>query len=146
MGDGSSLTAERLADATGDPGIGRVTQVKSARAGLATLLTGAPGAFVANGPAPILALLPTEADCRDYVVSDVEPGLEATPALRGLLAADTEGENRNTLISRRFLGGSMKAIAARPHQSRLLRTRASPPSVSAAPGPLRGSGARRGRS
>ena len=33
MGDGSSLTAERLADAIGDPGIGRVTQVKPVRAG-----------------------------------------------------------------------------------------------------------------
>jgi len=85
MGDGSRLTAGRLADATGDPGIGRVTQVKSVRVGLATLLTGALGSFVANEPAPILALLLTEADCRDYVVSDVEPVFEATPALRGLL-------------------------------------------------------------
>ncbi len=128
MGDGSSLTAERLADATGDPGIGRVTLVKPVRVGLTTLLTGALGSFVANEPAPILALLPTEADCRDYVGSDVEPGFEAMPALRGLLAAATEGENRNTLTPRHFPGGSLKVVAAeaprnlRSH-SRHLRTR-----------------------
>ncbi len=69
-----------VADAIGDPATERVTLVKSVRVGFTTLLTGALGSFVANEPAPILALLPTEADCRDYIVSDVEPIFEATPA------------------------------------------------------------------
>ena len=39
---------------------------------------------------PILALLPTEADARDYVVSDIEQIFAATPVLRGVLFTDTE--------------------------------------------------------
>ena len=55
----------QIADAIGDPALERVTLVKSVRVGFTTLLTGALGCFVANEPAPILALLPTEAECRD---------------------------------------------------------------------------------
>ena len=64
--------------------------------------------------APILALLPTESDCRDYMVSDIEPIFAATPALRGALADDVEEGGRNTLLTRRFPGGgSLKIVAAR---------------------------------
>ena len=76
--------------------------VKPVRVGFTTLLTGAIGAYVANEPAPILALLPTEADCRDYVSPDIEPIFAASPALRGALSADQEEGERNTLLSRRF--------------------------------------------
>ena len=103
-----------IADASSDPAIERVTLVKCVRLGFTTLLTGAVGSFVANEPAPVLCLLPTEADARDYMVSDIEPIFAATPALRGLLSADIaeEGE-RNTLLHRRFPGGSLKIVASR---------------------------------
>lgn len=115
-----------IADAIGDPAIERVTLVKSARLGFTTLLTGAIGCFVANEPSPILALLPTEADARDYVVSDVEPVFNASPALAGLLEGDAAESGRNTLLSRRFPGGSLKIVAAkaprnlRRHNARVL--------------------------
>ncbi|MCC3245094.1 phage terminase large subunit family protein [Methylocystis sp. WRRC1] len=102
-----------IADAIGDKRIERVTLVKSARLGFTTLLSGAIGHFCANEPSPILALLPTEADARDYVVSDIEPIFEASPALRGLLEADASEGGRNTLLSRRFPGGSLKIVAAK---------------------------------
>lgn len=102
-----------IADAISDPIIERVTLVKPVRVGFTTLLTGAIGSFVANEPAPILALLPTEADCRDYIVSDVEPLFEASPTLRGLLAEEADESGRNTLLSRRFPGGSLRVVAAR---------------------------------
>jgi phage terminase large subunit GpA-like protein len=102
-----------IADAISDPEIERVSLIKAARLGFTTLLTGAIGAFVVNEPSPILALLPTEADCRDYMVSDVEPIFDASPALAGLLAADAEEGARNTLTARRFPGGSLKLVAAR---------------------------------
>ena len=72
-----------IADAISDPLIERVTLVKPVRVGFTTLLTGAVGAYVANEPAPILALLPTESDCRD-----------ASPASRGALSADQEEGER----------------------------------------------------
>lgn len=44
-----------------------------------------------------MCLLPTDSDCRDYVVSDIEPIFAASPALKGLLSADAEEGERNTL-------------------------------------------------
>lgn len=102
-----------IAEANGDLAIERVTIVKPVRVGFTTLLTAALASYVANEPSPILLLLPTEADCRDYVVSDLEPTFEATPALRGMLADDGDRNARNTLMSRRFAGGSLKVIAAK---------------------------------
>jgi len=102
-----------IADAISDPELERVTLVKPVRVGFTTLLTGALASYVANEPSPILALLPTEADARDYVVSDLEPIFDATPALRGLLSAEADETGRNTLLSRRFAGGSLKIVAAK---------------------------------
>ena len=76
-----------IADAISDPAIERVTLVKPVRVGFTTVLTGAIASFVANEPAPILCLLPTESDARDYVVSEIEPIFATTPAVRGVLAA-----------------------------------------------------------
>ena len=100
-----------IADAIGDPLIERVTLVKPVRVGFSTLLTAAVGSFVANEPAPILYLLPAEADCRDYVVSDVEPIFGASPVLADALSDDREEGERNTLLSRRFPGVPPGAMA-----------------------------------
>ena len=102
-----------IAEAIGNPDIERVTLVKPVRVGFSTLVSSALASYVANEPSPILVLLPTEADCRDYVVSDLEPIFEATPILRGLLSAEADETGRNTLQSRRFCGGSLKIVAAK---------------------------------
>jgi len=102
-----------IADAIGDPLIERVTLVKPVRVGFTTLLTSAVASFVANEPAPILCLLPAEADCRDYVVSDIEPIFGASKTVANALGDDREEGERNTLLSRRFPGGSLKVVAAR---------------------------------
>ncbi len=102
-----------IAQAIGDPSIERVTLVKPVRLGLSTLITSAIASFVSNEPCPILALLPTESDCRDYVVSDIEPIFDASPNLRGLLSGDLDETGRSTLLSRKFPGGSLKIVAAK---------------------------------
>ncbi|GLK71288.1 phage terminase large subunit family protein [Ancylobacter dichloromethanicus] len=99
-----------IADAMGDPAVERVTLVKAVRVGLSTLMAGGLASFVANEPAPVLMLLPTEADARDAMVSQIEPLFDASPSLAGLLAPDGD---RNTLLSRRFAGGSLKIVAAK---------------------------------
>ena len=101
-----------IADAIGDLSIERVTVVKPVRVGYTTLLTGALASFVANDPAPILVVLPTDGDCRDYMVSDIEPTFEASPSLSNLISADSAEAGRNTLHSRRFPGGSLKLVGA----------------------------------
>lgn len=102
-----------IADAIGDDEHERVTLVKPVRVGFTSLLTSAIAAFASNDPSPILLVLPTEQDCRDAVVSDIEPVFAATPALRTLLTDDIAEGERNTLLSRRFPGGSLRVVAAR---------------------------------
>lgn len=58
--------------------------------------------------------MPTEADCRDYMVSDLEPTFQASPALRGVLSREVDhGEDRSTILHRLFPGGSLKVVASR---------------------------------
>jgi phage terminase large subunit GpA-like protein len=102
-----------ILDAIGSPEVERVTLLKSVRVGLSTMIVGAIANFIVNDPSPILLILPTESDARDVVVSDIEPIFAATPTLRGALSADVEEGERNTLLSRRFAGGSLKVVAAR---------------------------------
>jgi phage terminase large subunit GpA-like protein len=128
---------KQIADCIGDPSIERVTLVKAARIGFSSLLTAAIGYWCAKDPAPILVLLPTESDCKDYVVSDIEPLFEASPALHGVLVDGSRvGQRgrptagmmpfRSTMLSRRFKGGSLKIVASkaprnlRRHTARIL--------------------------
>jgi len=115
-----------IADTISDPLIERVTLLKASRIGFTALTVGAIGAYVVNEPASILVLLPTESDCRDFVVSDIEPTFAASPALSRALSPDREEGERDTLTSRRFAGGSLKVVAAkaprnlRRHTARIL--------------------------
>ncbi|AWN35769.1 hypothetical protein DK427_08435 [Methylobacterium radiodurans] len=102
-----------IADAITDPEIERVTVRKCVRVGYTTLLTGTLASFVANEPAPLLLLLPTDDDCRDYVVSDMEPVFDASPVVARALSSDVDESGRNTIRHRRFPGGSLKVVAAR---------------------------------
>ena len=101
-----------ICDAVDDPGIERVTVLKSARIGYTALLSGIIAAHVANAPAPILAVQPTADDARDYAV-DLEQTFEASPSLRGLLSDEADETGRSTMLNRRFPGGSLKFLAAK---------------------------------
>lgn len=101
-----------LADAISDPDIPRVTCLKAVRCGYTTLLVAAVASYAANDPSPIICLVPTEADARNFVVHHLEPVAEVTPALAGLFREDASAA-RNTLLARRYPGGSLKVIPAR---------------------------------
>ena len=119
-----------IADAIGDPEIPRVSVLKASRVGYTVLLSSAIGHFTTNDPAPILALLPVESDCKDFVKSDLEPLFTASPALHGVFSDESRigqrGKRRDTILSRFFPGGSLKIIASkaprnlRRHTARVL--------------------------
>ena len=112
-----------IADAMTDPAYQRVTVLKCVRVGYSTLLVGLIGNHVDNDPAPVGLVLPTEKDCRDFVVSDLEPIFDATPEISGKLKgaeeAPTRGRRakrkkaRSTMLYRQFAGGSLKVIPGR---------------------------------
>ena len=118
----------QIADAIGDPDIERVSVVKSVRIGYTQILTASIAHYVTHEPAPVLALLPTESDCRNYVVSELEPMFDSSPTLMGRLPTPvTAGrDSRNTLLHRIYPGGSLKVVAGkaprnlRAHTARIL--------------------------
>jgi phage terminase large subunit GpA-like protein len=60
------------------------------------------------------------------MVADIEPIFEESPGLRGLLADGSDESGRNTILARRFPGGSLTLVAAkaprnlRAHNARVL--------------------------
>ncbi len=103
-----------IADSIGDPNVERVTFLKSVRSGYTFLISAAVARLVLDDPCPIIGLMPTLSDTRDYIVSDLEPTFSATPELRGLLAEpQRHGEDRSTLAHRIFPGGSLKVLPAK---------------------------------
>lgn len=102
-----------IADAIGDRTIERVTMVKPVRVGFTTLVTATIAGFVANDPTAIMVVLPTEDDCRGYMVDDVEPIFTASASVANVLADDQPEGERNTILSRRFPGGSLKVKAGK---------------------------------
>ncbi len=99
-----------ICDAVDDPGITRVSFVKPVRIGATMLITGIIAAYVKNDPCNILALQPTLDDCRDYVTGTIEPTFAASPSLTAVFTRDKR--KRDTILSRRFPGGSFKCVAA----------------------------------
>lgn len=102
-----------LADAMTDPGIERVTVLKGARLGYSTLLVGVLAHFAVRDPTSLLCVLPTEDDARNFVVGQLESAMDASPGLRGVLAMDRSADARDTLMFRKFPGGSLRVVAAR---------------------------------
>ena len=109
-----------MADAMGDPTIERVTILKSARVGYTQLAVAALAHYASNDPAAVLAVLPTEDDAKQLVTGVVEPTFAESPALRGLLTADTRG--RDTMLSRSFPGGSLSVVSAKSPRNLRART------------------------
>jgi phage terminase large subunit GpA-like protein len=119
-----------IADAIGDPTIERVSILKSARIGYTTILNGAIAHFVVNDPSLILVYLPNDDMARSFVISDMEPTFEDSPALKGALSGDkartSGGRDRTTMLMRQFTGGTLKIMSAettrnfRAHNARVV--------------------------
>ncbi len=100
-----------ILEAIGDPAIERVSVVSAVRVGKTSAVTSAVLAMLVNEPCPVMVLVPTDSDARNFVVFDLDPIAEASPVTRGLLSM--EGSGRNTLTDRRVPGGSLKVRAAK---------------------------------
>lgn len=110
-----------IADAISDPLIRKVTVLKSARVGYTTLLLGTIANFAVNDPSLILVYLPNDNMARSLVVSDLEPTFDESPALRGVLSGDKSSKpgskNRDTMLIRQFVGGTLKVLSADTERS-----------------------------
>jgi len=108
-----------MLDCIGDDVTERVTILKSARVGATQAMVAALGHFVQNDPAPVLAVVPAEADARHLMAATIEPVFGESPALRAALRADSGG--RDTMLFRQYAGGNLTVVSA--HAPRNLRAR-----------------------
>ncbi len=98
----------------------RTVVLKSARIGFSQLAVAVLGHYAVNDPSPCLVVLPAEQDCRDLMVNSIEPVFAESPALRSALTANLN--DRDTLYSRRFPGGSLALVSARAPRNLRART------------------------
>ncbi len=108
-----------ILDVIGDDTTERVSILKSARVGATQAMVAALGHFVQNDPAPVISLVPSEEDARTFMVSNVEPVFQESPALRQAL---TQDKTRDTLLHRRYPGGSLMVLSARAPRNLRART------------------------
>lgn len=108
-----------ILDVIGDDSTERVSILKSARVGATQAMVGALGHFAHNDPAPVIYLMPSEEDARTFMVSNVEPVFAESPALREALSRD---KSRDTLLHRRYPGGSLMVLSARAPRNLRART------------------------
>jgi phage terminase large subunit GpA-like protein len=101
-----------IMDAISDPGIERVSVMKSARVGYTKGFCAAIGYFIEHDPCPILVVQPTLEDARKHSKEDIAPMLAEVPALQGLVAEAKAKDSSNTTLDKIFRGGSLSMIGA----------------------------------
>lgn len=109
-----------IARSMGDPGVERVTWLKSARVGATQLAVAALGHYALNDPALTLVVMPSENDCRMLMTAIIEPTFDASPALRQALQKDIA--KRDNMLFRQFPGGSLTLVSGASPKNLRART------------------------
>lgn len=90
---------------------------KCARVGGTEAINNMIGTFMALSPCPIMVVQPSEADAEEWSKDALDPMLESTPALSGLVTTDRQRAKGNTILHKRYLGGVIYAVSASTSKS-----------------------------
>lgn len=95
-----------------DPDIELVVLPKAAQIGFTTGFTGLVASLVDNDPSRILVAMPTQDEGKIWSKDRFDPQVAATPALRGKIKPAKSRDGNNTLLHKRFPGGTLKIVGA----------------------------------
>lgn len=101
-----------ILDAMSDPGVERVSVMKSAQIGWSQLVKILIAYHIAHDPCRILVVQPAIDDAEKYSKEDIAPMFADLPALRGLVADQKGRDSESTILFRGFLGGNLSFIGA----------------------------------
>lgn len=101
-----------ILDAISDPGIERVTWMKSARVGYTKSFVAAVGYFIHHDPCPILIVQPTIEDAQRHSKEDIAPMLAEVRPIRGLVSESKTRDSDSTILLKTFRGGSLALVGA----------------------------------
>lgn len=101
-----------MMDAFTDPTITRVSVMKSARVGWTKILNACAGYYMHQDPCPIMIVQPTIEDAQGYSKEEIAPMLRDCPALAAIVPEPKTRDSDNTILAKRFPGGSLSIIGA----------------------------------
>lgn len=99
-------------DWTVDPEVEVVALAKAAQIGFTTGFTGLVASLVENDPSRILVAMPTQDEGKIWSKDRFDPQVAATPILRGKIKPAKSRDGNNTLLHKRFPGGTLKVVGA----------------------------------
>lgn len=108
-----SLPYQRgIMDAITDPLVTQVSVMKSARIGYTKCINATVGYYIHQDPCPIMVVQPTIEDAQGYSKEEIAPMLRDCPALSHLVPEPKTRDSENTILLKRFTGGSLSLVGA----------------------------------
>lgn len=101
-----------LMDAFTDPTVTQISMMKSARIGWTKCLNAAIGYYIHQDPCPIMVVQPTIEDAQGYSKEEIAPMLRDCPVLAAIVPEPKARDSRNTVLHKRFPGGSLSLVGA----------------------------------
>jgi phage terminase large subunit GpA-like protein len=95
-----------------DPSITRVSVMKSARVGWTKIVNAVAGYYIHQDPCPIMIVQPTIEDAAGYSKEEIAPMLRDCPTLAAIIPEPKTRDSDNTILAKRFPGGSLTVIGA----------------------------------
>lgn len=95
-----------------DPTVSQVSVMKSARVGWTKILNAVVGYHMDMDPCPIMVVQPTIEDAEGYSKEEVAPMLRDCPALAAIAPAEKSRDGGNTILAKRYRGGSLSIVGA----------------------------------
>lgn len=99
-------------DAFTDPDVERVTMMKSARVGWTKCLNAVIAFYMHQDPCPIMLVQPTIEDAEGYSKEEIAPMLRDVPVLATIMPPSKSKDSDNTILAKRFPGGSLSMVGA----------------------------------
>lgn len=95
-----------------DPEVNQVSWMKSARVGATKIMDAAIGFYMHQDPCPIMVVQPTIEDAEGFSKDEIEPMFRDCKALAELAPKAGAKNSSNTLLHKRFPGGSLSMVGA----------------------------------
>jgi len=95
-----------------DPMVWFLSVMKSARVGWTKILNATAGYYIHQDPCPVMIVQPTIEDASGYSKEEIAPMLRDCPVLAAIVPEPKTRDSNNTILAKRFPGGSLTVIGA----------------------------------
>lgn len=101
-----------IMEAMTDPTVTQVSVMKSGRVGFTKIMNATVGYYMHQDPCPIMVVQPTIEDAEGYSKEEIAPMLRDCPDLAAVVAPTRAKDSDNTILHKRFRGGSLSIVGA----------------------------------